>query len=310
MNRQTKVEILISTYNGEKYLREQLESILSQNGDFQLKISIRDDGSTDGTKQILEEYATIHHNVQVTFGANIGVNASVMTLVLASERNFDYFAFSDQDDVWYSNRIAKAITTLNTFPASSSLLWSCLEELTNENLEPYQNMPIPKLLGDFHNAFLQNKTPGHTQVFNTALRDLFEKFPADKMHVYDWTLYLLACEFGQVLFCKDICGQYRQHGSNVIGYDAGGIPLFIRRIKSLYKGDFKRSILQLQYFLEYYRCQMNPAHVKEIQRFLSMRRNIFTRIIYAFWAKIKRDTIWEAFQIRVAYILGAFGKIN
>lgn len=309
MNKQVKIEVLMSTYNGEKYIREQLDSILAQKGDFQLKVSIRDDGSVDGTKDILAEYANTQ-NIQVTYGNNIGVNASIMSLVLSAERDFDYFSFSDQDDVWHLDRLEKAITALNLLPSTIPLLWSCMEELTNEELEPYCNMPTPKLLGDFYNAFLQNKTPGHTQVFNATLRNILEKYPADKMHVYDWILYLLACEFGQVLFCEDICGQYRQHGNNVIGYDSGGIALLLRRIKSLRGGDFEKSISQLQYFLDFYDNQINKEHREEIFRFLSMRRNLLTRTKYAFQTKIKRDTALESFQIRLAYILGAFGKTH
>ena len=307
MNRQAKIEVLMSTYNGESYLREQLDSILSQKGDFHLKVSIRDDGSTDGTKEILETYTTTS-NVRITYGRNMGVNASMMHLILASERDFDFFAFSDQDDFWHSDRITKAITTLQEFPPSTPLLWSCMEELTNEHLEPYARMPSPKLLGNFYNAFLQNKTPGHTQVFNAALRNIFETFPAEKMHVYDWILYLIACEFGQVCFCKDVCGLYRQHGNNVIGYDTEGFTLLLRRLRSLKEGEFEKTVSQLQYYVDFFEDALKKEHKEEIKLFLSMRRNIFTRTIYALQTNIKRDTLLEAFQIRVAYILGAFGK--
>lgn len=307
MRKQAKVEILMSTYNGEAYLREQLDSILAQEGDFYMKVSIRDDGSTDGTRDILAEYATNSH-VQVTYGENVGINASMMELVLSSARDYDYFAFSDQDDYWYSGRIQKAVKALERLPTSTPLLWSCSEELTNENLIPYDSMFRPKLLGNVYNAILQNKIPGHTQVFNAALRNIYEIFPANKMHVYDWVLYLLACEFGQIYFCDDICGQYRMHTHNVIGYDSGWFVLILRRIKNLRAGEFTNTVKQLKCYVDLYEDKLNGEHKAEIKQFLSMRRNIFTRIKYIFQMKLKLDNSMESLQFRIVYLCGAFGK--
>ena len=95
----TRVQILLSTYNGEKFLEEQLESILNQKGDFLLKILVRDDGSRDGTLEILEKYSK-KIEMQIIRGENIGVNNSLRELFMNCDIDCDYFAISDQDDVW------------------------------------------------------------------------------------------------------------------------------------------------------------------------------------------------------------------
>ena len=102
-----KIEILLSTYNGEKYLREQLDSFISLENYSDVKVLIRDDGSTDSTRAILEEYR-IQHGFEVILGDNIGLNASMHLLMLAADRECEYFAFSDQDDSRWDKQVSLA----------------------------------------------------------------------------------------------------------------------------------------------------------------------------------------------------------
>lgn len=92
------ITVLMSTYNGEKYLKEQLDSILNQE-QVDLKLLIRDDGSTDGTVNILKEYENSHTNIKWYSGLNLGCGKSFFQLVLDAPKS-DYYAFVDQDDVW------------------------------------------------------------------------------------------------------------------------------------------------------------------------------------------------------------------
>ena len=327
--KKANVEILISTFNGEKYLKEQLNSCLAQEGNFNIKITVRDDGSTDETCHILKQYEEEFH-INVIYGQNIGLNASMMELIKLSEEHFDYFAFCDQDDVWENFKIEEAVKCLceidkaDKVAAHSSgdsqspleicflankktpLLWSCMEELTDENLNSYSLMPYPKYLGNFYNAVIQNKTAGHTQVFNKTLRDMYMHYPPDKMYVYDWVLYMLACALGEVYFCDKPCGKYRQHGKNTIGYELGPIAQIPRRLKRLLNGDFRHITTQMAYFYETYGNKIKEEHKSEMERFLNSRKNIFTRVYYALTTKIKRNTSFESLQFRVLYILGVF----
>lgn len=114
------VEVFLSTYNGEKYLREQIESILQQKN-VVISILIRDDGSSDGTIEILKHYEK-YPNISVLYGENIGYQRSFLSLMSLSKRKSDYYAFSDQDDIWESEKMLQAINEIQTRTISSPLV--------------------------------------------------------------------------------------------------------------------------------------------------------------------------------------------
>ena len=100
----------MSTYNGERYLREQIDSILQQI-DVEIELIIRDDGSNDGTVQIIEEYASKYPCISYYCGDNVGVGKSFMEL-LKNAPTADYYAFSDQDDVWLKDKLIRAVKAI------------------------------------------------------------------------------------------------------------------------------------------------------------------------------------------------------
>jgi glycosyltransferase involved in cell wall biosynthesis len=295
------------TYNGERFLTEQLDSILGQQGDFELHITVRDDGSTDGTRDILRRYEK-EHGITVIPGGRIGVNASIMELVNRADENAELYAFSDQDDVWYNFRLQEAVNAFRAHgkTAGKPLLWICREELADENLQTIGHLPHPKYPGDFHNAVIQNKAPGHTQVFNRALWALFKGYPPETIFVYDWVVYLLASAFGELLYCPRPCGKYRQHGANAIGYSPGGRSHFRRRLKRLFSGALGGIAGQQAHFLARYKENLTADHRSILESFVYNNKNLFLRLRFALTTRIKRDTVMESLQFRILYVLGVF----
>lgn len=104
------VQVVMSTYNGEKYLKEQIDSILSQEG-VDVRLYIRDDGSSDRTTDILASYQE-HKNVKIEKGNNLGFAKSFLTALDECDEA-DYYAFSDQDDVWEKDKLSTAIEIFN-----------------------------------------------------------------------------------------------------------------------------------------------------------------------------------------------------
>ena len=102
-----RVAVLMSTYNGEKYIREQIDSILEQSGNFDLDLWVRDDGSKDSTQQILQEYAQ-QRKLHWYTGENLGAAHSFIDLVRKC-KGYDYYAFADQDDYWMTNKIQMGV---------------------------------------------------------------------------------------------------------------------------------------------------------------------------------------------------------
>jgi len=297
------IEVLMPTYNGERFLAAQLDSILGQRGFFDVKISVRDDGSTDGTREILKHYESFH-GIHVIYGTNIGVNASMMALV--NQANADFYAFSDQDDIWYDFRLQEALGALQLLKKDKPLLWTCREELTDENLHPIGMMPTPKYLGDFHNAVIQNKAPGHTQVFNQALLNLLKGYPPEEIFVYDWVVYLLACAFGTVVYHPQSCGKYRQHNQNAIGYSTGGFAHLRRRVLRLLSGRLRGIVNQQAYFYSRYGKRLTEGHRALLEGLANNRHTLTTRLRYALTTKVRRDTLFETLQFRLLYFFGVF----
>ena len=129
-----KVVVLMSTYNGQKYLRQQLDSLLNQTVR-PTKILIRDDGSNDDTVNLLEEYASFYSFIEYYCGKNIGPAKSFFELINKCD-GYDYYALCDQDDVWFKDKLEVAINTLEKENKNIPLLYAGRFTLTDENLNP------------------------------------------------------------------------------------------------------------------------------------------------------------------------------
>ena len=123
------VAVIMSTYNGEKYLGEQIDSILNQK-DLEVTLFVRDDGSSDGTKNILEKYARDNGKIHINFGVNAGVGNSFMNALYSVPDTFDYYAFADQDDIWLENKLFQAVKALQE---SGKMLYASNQENTDKD---------------------------------------------------------------------------------------------------------------------------------------------------------------------------------
>lgn len=207
-----KVQILMSVYNGEKYLREQLDSILAQTYD-NIEILIRDDGSTDRSLSILREYQKAYSFISIIEGENIGLTKSFIELLGVS--NGVYVAFCDQDDVWLENKIEKAVEKLEN--CETPALYCSNQILVNEHLEIIDHGKLPRMNPGFGNAVIESVCTGCTVVMNEALiRKIKGHLPQDAIW-HDWWCYLVASYLGTVIFDENAYIYYRQHGDNQLG---------------------------------------------------------------------------------------------
>ena len=217
-----KITILLSTYNGNKYLREQIDSFYTLDNIEDISILARDDGSSDGTQKILEEYQKNHSNFLWYQGENVGPAKSFWEL-LNKASGSDYYCFSDQDDVWDKDKISIAISKLSELDVKKPLLYMSDTRVVNQELKLLSDGFVDKNVPTNYYAALSNSVcPGCTFVFNENLRKLAVKFDAKKyIDHHDWTLYKIACCFGEVYFDKVGHMSYRQHEANVIGSKKG-----------------------------------------------------------------------------------------
>lgn len=163
------VQVVMSTYNGEKYLKEQIDSILSQEGVY-VRLYIRDDGSSDRTTDILASYQE-HENVKIEKGNNLGFAKSFLTALDECDEA-DYYAFSDQDDVWEKDKLSTAIEILEEESQSTPLLYCSALQRVDENLNPLHVQSYHGLRINLPSMLTRGRLAGCTFVFNNTLRNL------------------------------------------------------------------------------------------------------------------------------------------
>lgn len=234
-----RVAILMCTRNGAAFLGEQLQSIHDQTHTNWI-IFASDDGSTDQTRKILEDFSKSHaQKMVVRNGPRKGVCANFLSLATDPTIEADYFAFSDQDDVWYADKLQRALSWLVTVPADMPALYCGRTELIGndgqfQGLSPLFARPIT-----FRNALIQSLGGGNTMVFNRAAKKLVETMAGIDVVLHDWWIYqLVSAVGGAVRYDQRPTVKYRQHADNLIGSNLGWWARLIR-IRMLMSGRFR-----------------------------------------------------------------------
>lgn len=301
-----KIQILLSTYNGEAHLRSQLDSFLALEGAESISVLIRDDGSTDATREILAEYRQ-KHGFEVILGENVGLNASLQILFEHADPSCFFYAYADQDDVWLPEKLAKAVSLLEREDESTPVLYAARSHITDADGKVIGETLLPKRPPSFRNAMVQNVCIGHTQVYNRAMLALLRTHYKKSMFVMDHWAYLLATAFGKVIFDPSLVTLYRQHGNNSIGYGnnlTSKIRSRSRRARAGVPGAHVRQLLALLDF----ESEMPPTEAKMLRRFLAARRGFFRRLGYLFHADAYRDGFVENTGFRILFLLGFYNE--
>lgn len=216
------VEILMPTYNGEKYIKEQIDSILNQTYR-NIKIIISDDCSTDNTTEVLKEYQKKDSRIEVFFqNNNLGVVKNIEFLL--SKVSSDIFMLSDQDDYWLPKKVEKSVDTLKA--KNADILFTDLE-VVNENLETLYSsfneyMLLTRKIKKFINTkelnYLYNVFTGCTICCRKTLISKILPLPEkSKFVIHDYWIGLIASFNGKVVYIPEKLIKYRQHGSNQVG---------------------------------------------------------------------------------------------
>jgi len=230
-----RVYVLMSTYNGARYVDEQLRSILVQLPP-EGRIQVRDDGSTDDTVRCIE--AIGDPRIEIQRGQNIGFAASFLTLLHQAPANADMVMFADQDDVWLPFKIDRAWRWLQPHHNTATLYCSA-QMVVDERLQPLQHTPPWPRPPSFKGAVGENIVTGCTAALNAqAVRLLKEGGIPLQVRFHDWWMYLVVSAFGVVLADEEATLLYRQHGGNQIGRGAGWWGRHIQMIRFLIRNDW------------------------------------------------------------------------
>ena len=214
-----KVNILMSTYNGQQFLSEQIRSIKEQSyTDWTL--FIRDDGSSDNTKEILKDFERQDsriHLIDSDKSDNLGVIKSFHKLV--NHDRADYYFFSDQDDVWLPNKLELSLKEAQNHPADLPLMVYMDLKVVNQDLEIMTESMVKSQSHHANTELVQelteNTVTGGVAMINHALAEMWQE--TDDILMHDWYLALLASAFGNLVFIDQPGELYRQHSDNVLG---------------------------------------------------------------------------------------------
>jgi glycosyltransferase involved in cell wall biosynthesis len=273
------INIVLTTYNGRKYIRSQISSLFNQSIN-NWTLSISDDKSNDNTSNLLKKLAQEKNNINLTLSSNnLGIIENTNYLINTSKAT--YIFFCDQDDIWLPNKIE---TTLNKMlemekeygEETPILIHTDLKVVDNnlnlinpsfrnyQNLDPNPQNLLPRLL-------VQNFVTGCTMMINKPLKDLIIPIPTQAI-MHDWWIALTAASFGKIAYISEPTVLYRQHEQNTVGARAWGINYIFSRANNInkIKTDIHKTILQAQIFREIYQNKLSKEQLEIINTYIDL----------------------------------------
>jgi glycosyltransferase involved in cell wall biosynthesis len=303
------VRVLLSTYNGGRYLQELLNSLTAQQG-VAVKLLVRDDGSIDATPSILCEAAASMHDTTMTLGCNKGVVCSFLELIETCPRDAQYYAFCDQDDVWLPTKLERAVQQLTAAEDDVPTLY-CSRLLVTDSLLGHSRLtPLPRRPLGLSNALVQNVATGCTIVMNArAFALLQDRKPSpDCLRMHDSWAYLVVSACGRVVYDSVPEILYRQHEGNVIGSPSGLRALGRRLAHVLDGGGRHRLMLQDLELRELYGDIMEVHRLLLLDRFLSgaTSSQLSGRLRYVLENQVWRQRRIDDVALKMVMVLGGY----
>lgn len=301
----------MSTYNGAEYLREQIDSIIKQNG-VNLSLLIRDDGSSDATDSIIEEVVQKNNSIKYVKAPNVGAAHSFYELMkMAGERieEYDFFAFSDQDDIWLPEKLYQASLKIQELPQDAPALYFSNLYITRGNNTQRSLMYESALPINKSHLMVENFAAGCTIMFNKMALMMFLKLPVNNLIMHDKRLIHMCMLLGNIIYDSNAYICYRQHEDNVIGanyYFKQRVNSKFRSLKNFWKQHDREE--EAKEVLAAYGNLMTDEDRKMVSIVALYRKRIKYRLLmlfspgnYDFNMRRSSDNFW--FKIRV--LIGA-----
>lgn len=286
------VDILLATYNGAEYLREQIDSLLSQSFN-DWRLIIRDDGSTDETLRIIESYVSKYPvKINLVKDNKIVKSAKHNFWSLLEHSDAEYVTFCDQDDIWFSNKIEQSLKAIQleerknpNFPILIHTDLTVVGEnrsIINTSLYDMQNIEV-SYFDRVERLLVQNAITGCTMMINRALAEKLKSIPNEAI-MHDWWIALHAMIFGKIVYLKDSHILYRQHISNTVGAkDTRSIVYLTRQLRNVkaMKENIKQTYRQARALYEHLVItDVDPSLLYIIERYAKLiDENKITKII-------------------------------
>lgn len=306
-----KIVIIMSTYNGAKYLREQLDSIINQTERDKF-ILIRDDGSTDETLDILEEYQK-KGLLKWYKGKNLRSAKSLIDC-LRNAPEAKYYAIADQDDYWKPEKLEKALEILEKEKGKRILYCSNLE-VVDKDLN-YIDMYHSNKLSDDIDYNLENIVSGNylfcgpAMVFDKYFAEIIKEYKTGDILCYDrWYLFLAAIA-GKIVYDNNAYIKYRQHNSNTTGFKKSrnwkerflGNKIFIEGKERYIRWNYGK--YYCKNLLKDYNNYLDSKQIKLLKAFINFENNFMDRLYLIFNKDLSFGSLKRNIYIRLMILLG------
>ena len=297
-----KVAILMSTYNAEKYLKEQIESLLAQTYG-NIEIYIRDDGSKDNTIKIIKNYKEKYNNIVLKEGKNIGfINSFFELLNLCNDA--DYYAYCDQDDVWMNDKIERAVKFLGKTDENKPALYFSNSDYYDSDMNFLATAEKNKIY-NFRNSLVECVTQGMTMVINNKTRQTIIENRPETCLFHDWWTYMICSGFGQIVYDDKSLVKYRRHNKSVTVEGKSKIELFIWRIKKFLIGDSLKDIKkQLQEYKNFFAKELKEDDRKLLELFTKEKYSFIVALKKFLYPKRFRRKFIDELSVRILFLIG------
>ncbi len=289
-----RVLVLMAVYNGSDFLEDQFTSIQGQE-DVNVEVWVNDDGSDDKSEEVIQKWSSLGLVTKITTTNRVGHVLSFKKLIesVAENAPFDYFAFSDQDDIW---DIDKLITSMKSSPQITPWL-ACANRrlLDTDKIKRIQDADMKQIKLSFENALIQNVVYLHSILLNRAGFQLAQKNLDAPIVYLDAWLYLIFTNFGQIFYNPRPLLTYRIHPNNTIGL---GSKVPHRKYRN-----FKSYIQQSYFFCSIYSSKLPPKALdtsKQFQKMLSLNSSF--RLIALFNSRLYRQGKVQTFFSKLALL--------
>lgn len=304
-----KVAILLCTYHGQHYLADQLDSFSAQtHANWQVCAS--DDGSEDDTHAILTQYQQKWGAARLSMhaGPAQGFAANFLSLTCDTRFEAEYYAYSDQDDIWEADKLQRALNWLEAISPDVPALYCSRALLVDVNNEPIGTSPLFTQPPSFSNALVQSIGGGNTMVFNNALRKLLIEAGSDVQIIsHDCWAYMVASGCGGKVY-YDACPslRYRQHGGNLVGTNRSWQARY-SRLQRLCNGWFRSWNDHNIASLERIRDRLTPENRRILDDFSRARK---TWLLPRLWLMKRAGIHRQSLGGNIAFFVAAlFNKI-
>lgn len=300
-----EVCVLLSAYNGEKYIGEQIDSILAQTYG-NIRLYVRDDGSADGTADILREYER-EGKLRCIRGENKGFIDSFFELLKICG-DAEYYAWCDQDDVWLPEKIERAVKVLEENKGAEELpmLYFSDYDYYDENMD-FQGHGLDYRRGpSFANSLMDCISLGFTSVFNRRAREKMAEHIPKYSCGHDWWTYMLCAAFGKVIYDRgQYMVKYRRLEKSVSPGGKNFIELQVWRFQKFFlNGYFEKIRMQLREFAFLYGKELKPEDRKVLWLFIRKRYSFLRAIRKACYPVWFRQGMVEECMVRILFLIG------